>query len=255
MKELEDVKLIKVPCYVAVGQLSELDDVELHGFSDSSQIAYSAVIYVRFKVNGVYFLKLLASKTKVAPLKKTSIPRLELLACLLLTKLMNTVKTSLYVPKMNLKEVIYWTDSKICAHWIRHSNKDWVPWVQHRVNFIRGLMDRNNWCWVDSERNPADIPTREISCEELKKCDLWWHGPTFLKDDNRSVWPNQAITDGEARSESVKIELKKTLKVMTCCSIVQQNASETKVNLHETFGMNRYSTLFRLLVVTSYVLT
>ena len=95
MKELEYVKLIRVPRYVAVGQLSELDDVELHGFSDSSQIAYSAVIYVRFKVNGAYFLKLLASKTKVAPLMKTSIPRLELLACLLLTKLMNTVKTSL----------------------------------------------------------------------------------------------------------------------------------------------------------------
>ena len=63
--------------------------MELHDFRDSSDEVYCAVIYVRSVENVDLKVNFLVAKTKVAPLKPLSIPRLELLGCLLLSKLIN----------------------------------------------------------------------------------------------------------------------------------------------------------------------
>ena len=66
--------------------------LELHGFSDTSEHAYAAVLYLRTISNdGKVVTRLVASTTGVAPTKKQSIPRLELLGALILTRLVNTV--------------------------------------------------------------------------------------------------------------------------------------------------------------------
>ena len=79
--ELEEIGMILLPRYVAFDGLERFSDIEIRGFSDSSTMAYSAVVYVRFKEES-YYTKLIASKTKVAPIKPTTIPSLELLGCL-----------------------------------------------------------------------------------------------------------------------------------------------------------------------------
>ncbi len=64
---------------------SRLINVKLHGFSDASIHAYSAVVYLRSVYeNGTIQVRLVALKTQVAPLKRQSIPRLELLGALIL---------------------------------------------------------------------------------------------------------------------------------------------------------------------------
>ena len=78
-------------------------------------MAYSAVVYVRFKEES-YYTKLIASKTKVAPIKLMTIPRLELPGCLLL---MNSVITNTKDVDVNIQSSFYWIDSKICIDWIQ----------------------------------------------------------------------------------------------------------------------------------------
>ena len=73
--------------------------VQLHGFCDASQQAYAAMFYIRatytdHTTTGV----LITAKTKVAPVKLLSIPRLELCGATLLSRLMSSVMTALHVP-------------------------------------------------------------------------------------------------------------------------------------------------------------
>jgi hypothetical protein len=83
IEELPELEKLKVPRCVIVGT----EIIEIHGFCDSSEAAYAAAIYIRSKGSDGYQTRLLCSKTKVTPLKKVTIPRLELCAAALLSKL------------------------------------------------------------------------------------------------------------------------------------------------------------------------
>ena len=262
MAELGDVKSISVPRFIGLGITRIINNVELHGFSDSSQKAYAAVVYVRFRVNEKFAMKLLCAKTKVAPLKAISIPRLELLGCLLLSKLMFTVNESLKTV-INIEGMTYWTDSKICLHWIKNSKKEWVQWVERRVDKIRSLNEAISWYWVDSGKNPADIPTKEISVVEFRDNFLWWSGPKFLTNEGKEGWPAQSDYVEINKHDDVVIkELKQSFfflfKVLTCSTLIKSgdgNVGDVDVgNLTDLIDNTRYSKLSKLLIVTSYVL-
>ena len=109
--------------------------MSIHGFCDASLHVYAAVVYVRsYKPNDVP-VSLLTSKTKVAPIKGLTIPRLELLSCLLLSELMKITLDAIdqYVV---ITDVKYWTDSGIALAWIKGCNREWKPWVENRVNTV-----------------------------------------------------------------------------------------------------------------------
>ena len=97
--------------------LSEIRQIQLHGFGDTSSKAYAAVIYLRFiLIDGSIFTSLVPSKTKVIPGKrqKLSFPHLGLLACLLLTKLLKNVLCSLNFVYTDIK-LYCWTDLTDCV--------------------------------------------------------------------------------------------------------------------------------------------
>ncbi|XP_065665646.1 uncharacterized protein LOC136087068 [Hydra vulgaris] len=118
LKGLEFISSINLPRY----RFKELDDVAkyvtLHGFSDSSQVAYSAVIYAQLKTKEGWMSKLITSKTKVARIKKLTISRLELLGCLLLANLMHKVVQE-FKDVLIVEKIFHWTDSKISLSWIK----------------------------------------------------------------------------------------------------------------------------------------
>ncbi|KAK9722348.1 Pao retrotransposon peptidase [Popillia japonica] len=92
--------------------------IELHGFSDASENAYGCCIYARSSdTNNLIRTRLICAKTRVAPAKVISIPRLELSGALLLARLMDKVSQALNV---NIRETFYWCDSTIVQAWIRH---------------------------------------------------------------------------------------------------------------------------------------
>jgi len=169
----------------------------LHGFSDSSERAYAAAIYIIANDTG----QLLVSKTRVAPLKKVTIPRLELCGATLLAQLMNSLIESL---QLQVDTVTMWTDSTVTLQWIQSDANKWTTFVSNRVTLIQSLVPAAQWRHVRSADNPADLASRGTSGEELINDRLWWHGPCWLSDPNK--WPelNIKITTASEPVEELK---------------------------------------------------
>ncbi|XP_035225507.1 uncharacterized protein LOC118198027 [Stegodyphus dumicola] len=135
----------------------------LQGFADASEKAFGAVIYLQSITSpGEYCSKLLCSKSRVAPIKTMTIPRLELSACLLLSKLMQKVLEAL---KLKIDDVKLWSDSSIALAWIINTSPHLLKtFVSNRVSQIQQLTSNYQWGHVSSEMNPADIIFQRIRC-------------------------------------------------------------------------------------------
>jgi len=138
--------------------------VELHGFCDASQNAFDACIYFRSAIT--LQCQLYCSKSRVAPLKASTIPRLELCGALLLAELASMVKREL--DRINIhcnpNNIILWSDSSIVISWI-NSNKPLKSYVSNKIAQILDLTHPSQWCHVPTNSNPADIISRGCSAE------------------------------------------------------------------------------------------
>ncbi|GFX32846.1 integrase catalytic domain-containing protein [Trichonephila clavipes] len=172
---LESINCLDIPRYCLQDKSIR---TELHGFSDSSERAYDAALYLRcINTSGQISVRLLCSKSKVAPLKSITIPRLELCGAVLLSKLL---KRTLDAFKVNISQIYFWTDSSIVLAWIKRPLAQLKTFVRNRVYIIQELPESDFWKHVNSENNPADILSRGIGPNKVQHCELWWFGPPFL---------------------------------------------------------------------------
>ncbi|GFX33005.1 integrase catalytic domain-containing protein [Trichonephila clavipes] len=162
--------------------------IELHGFSDASQSAYGAVVYCKSITSDRKMLvHLIASKSRVALTKQTTIPRLELCAAVLLAKLVHRVKQAL---KLNVTNTFLWSDSMIVLSWIRKESYQLKTFVANRIATIQEMTSSEQWRYVATEDNPADFVSRGMDSLKLKTCELWWNGPKFLMSN---LYPQRQI--------------------------------------------------------------
>ena len=124
------LKRIYIPRnYIYGRELADVSKMELHGFADASGRAYAAVIYLRVLFrDGNIMNRFVAAKTRVAPIKVMTIPRLELMACLILSRLIKTISEALVVFKLD--RIFCWSDSVDCICWINTKHKVWKRFVQ-----------------------------------------------------------------------------------------------------------------------------
>ena len=184
-------------------------EIELHGFCDSSEKAFGACSYLR-SVNqqSEVKTKLVCSKSKVAPVKKITLPRLELCGKLLLAQLRQ--KT---VPALNLEinKTVIWTDSAIELSRLATTANKWKSFVANRVNQIQELTVGCEWRHVTSANNPTDFTSRGANPETLKNCKLWWEDPAWLSQ-RQDQWSNSPVS---SHSEPLPEQRKVTsVKVM-----------------------------------------
>lgn len=173
--QLSFLERVKVQRHIL---LPNYDRVELHGFSDASQSAYAAAIYLKSSCGGVSTCHLLECKNRVAPQKKLSIPRLELMGAVLLARLMAVVVACLKGIKIDL--VVYYTDSMNVLYWIRTEHKMWSVFVACRIKEVNSLSNFADWKFVRTDSNPADVATRGLMPSEILDHKLFFHGPEFL---------------------------------------------------------------------------
>ncbi|XP_076624584.1 uncharacterized protein LOC143343501 [Colletes latitarsis] len=168
------------------------ESVELHGFCDASERAYGACIYLRSTMkNGKTIARLLCSKSRIAPLKTITLPRLELCAAELLAKLYKAVITALR--KIAFDQTVFWSDSTVTLHWINTSPHMLKTFVAHRVSNIQTLTHGQQWRHIASEHNPADLISRGMTPKEFVGNRLWHYGPDWLTYPE-SAWPNTILT-------------------------------------------------------------
>ena len=179
---LQYAQPLSVPQCCLEGVPGEPVSATLCGFCDASQKAYAGVIYLLLETNSGYAVKFVAAKTRVAPLQSQTIPRLELLAAVLLSRLLYAVTQSLG-SEMPLSPPRCFTDSTVSLCWIKGVDKIWKVFVQNRVNEIRKLTTPDSWSHCPGKENPADIPSRGLTPLELSVCTLWHYGPPWLGED------------------------------------------------------------------------
>ncbi|GFW88932.1 integrase catalytic domain-containing protein [Trichonephila clavipes] len=153
--------------------------IVLQGFAYASEAAYGAVVYLQcFLHNGAAKVSILASKSRVAPIRVISIPRLELCACVLLAQLVKKIHSTL---RLNISDIVLHTDSTIALAWLNTPANRLKTFVANRVAKVQELTERFQWNHVPSVLNPADLASRGLRPCDLPNLRLWWHGPQFLE--------------------------------------------------------------------------
>ncbi|XP_046802094.1 uncharacterized protein LOC124418771 [Lucilia cuprina] len=154
----------------------------------------AAVIYLRIITEfDSVSVHLIEAKTKVAPTKRQTIPRLELNAALILTKRVAHFKSIL---NLNHVSTHLWTDSSVALTWIKGHPSRWKDYVANRVLKIQDVLPHAKWHHIPGKCNPADCASRGIAVQQLIEHPLWWHGPLWLLNHSSS-WPSADIKFGQ----------------------------------------------------------
>ncbi|GFX58747.1 integrase catalytic domain-containing protein [Trichonephila clavipes] len=189
LEQLSILASIKIPRCLNLSS-NGIKRLTLHVFCDASKKAYAACVFFRVEYEENVFVKLIQAKARVAPLKDITIPRLELLACVLGTRLAASVKNDLNLPDVR---IYYLTDSMTALAWIQRT-RDWGVFVSIRVKEIRNLSDVSSWEHVPSEKNFADILSRVQKLVYLR----WWEAPSWLSETPVQCPRSKQVPDEEA---------------------------------------------------------
>ena len=182
-------------------------DISLHCFSDASFVGYGVACYLRLvDEGGRVEVALIMGKSRVSPLKPTTVPRLELTAATVGVKISAMLEEELKKQEM---KVYYWVDNKIVLGYIMNETRRYRIFVANRVRLIDEYTEKEQWNYIDTENNPADLASRGISPRETEKVNLWFEGPKFLKG-REEVWKHSIP---EYEIEESDVELKVEMKV------------------------------------------
>ena len=165
---------------------SAVISTQLHGFADASMAAYEGVVYLRYLHQDTsVMVTLLAAKTKVAPVKPTTIPHLELNGALLLSRLLSYLAQTMDIP---VCQVYAWSDSAVVLGWLNTAPAKLKVYVANRVTQTCSLIPAEQWRYVNTQQNLADFASRGLQRQQLLDCSLWWQGPEWLTASPKD-WP------------------------------------------------------------------
>ncbi|UYV67221.1 hypothetical protein LAZ67_4004428 [Cordylochernes scorpioides] len=185
LDQIKLIELIKIPRYMWNDLIFP---TEVHIFCDASQIGYGAVAYLRSETGRENTLTLIWSKVRLAPMKSITIPRLELMAMVLGARLANAIQAAL----KRKCETTLWSDSTTALSWIK-KEIEWRVFVRNRVREIQATTNLNDWRFVPSQLNPADLLSREFSInpKEIK---------VEKNNDLKPLTPNEFLQNGPESS-------------------------------------------------------
>ncbi|XP_063985390.1 uncharacterized protein LOC135166760 [Diachasmimorpha longicaudata] len=237
--DLTNLDRVTVPRWIQL--TSKTTNIQIHGFADASTVAMSAVVYLRTRSsNENPSTTLVCAKTKVAPIKRMTIPRLELTAALLLTQLVDSIYEMLQLDR-NQMETYLWSDSSATLAWIRSPASRWKDFVHNRVIKIQETLLKAIWRHVSGKENPADCASRGISPNELVDHPLWWSAPSWINQDPDN-WPQSTIDVSKMDTPEVAKEAKP----------VPAHPARMKISKVAEL-LNRYSKMAKLLAVTATI--
>ncbi|XP_063358857.1 uncharacterized protein LOC134648296 [Cydia amplana] len=238
-QQLPQVRDLKIPRKFTI---EGAQSYQLHGFCDSSEVAYGAVVYLRVtESDGSVRVHLVCAKARVCPLRKQSLPRLELCAAVLLADLIKFVKDTLRLP---VEETYLWCDSTVTLAWLRAPSSRWVTFVANRVSHVQDIVPTACWRHVPSGTNPADICSRGQMPRELLTNTLWWAGPEWLSH-SPSEWPTDLSKDRNTDNVVLSEQRRVTL-------VTSQTEPIKQTSIIDQL-LERYSSLDKVCRILAYV--
>ena len=202
---------------------------QIHHFCDASQSAYGAVSYLRLvNSDGRIHCSFLIGKSPLAPLKQTTIPRLELAAATVSIRLNKMLKKELEMP---IDTISFWTDSMTVIRYIENESKRFHTYVANRVSIIREDSSPLQWRYIDTKSNPADDASRGVTAESSVQNDRWIKGPAFLSrpESNWMAHPRNteelSEDDPEVKRKSSSFAVQVSEAYASLVSIVERFSS------------------------------
>ena len=215
------------------------DACNMFVFSDASMKAYGAVVYLCHQDQ----VSLVMSKNRVAPTKAITLPKLELMAAVMATRLANFVKSSLHNYDLSTTTHL-WTDSQIVLYWI-YKQTSTKPFIQQRITEIVESFPPTKWSFTPTSDNPADLLTRGISTQQLLTSQLWSQGPTWLLSESK--WPKWLPTG------ILHINIAEAEEEIEQTTTPEEDTSHI-TGISNIVTITCYSSINKLLAVTAYVL-
>ncbi|CAI5694728.1 unnamed protein product [Oreochromis niloticus] len=174
LKNLADVKIDR--CYVP-RDFQTVQKYKLHHFSDTSVSGYGVCTYLRaVSEAGQVHCSLVFAKSRVAPTKVTTVPRLELSAAVVAVRISDMLKAEL---ELEDAQEFFWTDSQVVLGYINNDARRFHVFVANRIQRIKESTQPMQWKFVASDLNPADHASRGLKAKDLITSN-WFSGPSFL---------------------------------------------------------------------------
>lgn len=176
--------------------------------------------YLKLGKNNISHVAFILGKARVAPMKQTTIPRLELTAAVLAVRMNKLLQKEL---QLQLEKPVFWTDSTTVLKYISSETRRFHTFVANRISVIREATDVNQWRYVSSKENPADDASRGMRAEEFLKCRRWINGPEFLHRSEEE-WPKLDVDYHAIPADEP--EVKRDLTLKTILMLLQQKRKE-----------------------------
>ena len=213
MEGIPKVAALRVPRWYGFAPRTELT---LHMFADASTVGYGAVGYLAAGGSSAF----VAAKTRVVPPKRSgNMPRLELQASLLGTRLLRTLLAELH--DLNVTNAVLWSDSQTTLHWLLNDDVRHDTFVNNRVADIQEMIAAMRVPtvvrYVPTLDNPADLASRGSTADEfLVQFQFWSEGPTFIRQPVAD-WPTNLVPkqSSEASALSDQIDLAHVAQIGT----------------------------------------
>jgi hypothetical protein len=243
------------PRYVG---LKDAKEVSLHVFCDGSKLAYAGAAYLRvssgddpdlvsdreeeslktladqIKLTGTVKVSLIQARKTLCPTRPRTMPQTELMGALIAAEMAKDLATTLNIES---SKVFLWCDSKCVLSWIQKPAIPREVFVVYRVSVAHNLTYTYEWNYVNTKDNPADIPTRGASVDELNNTTMWKSGPWFLSLPTH-LWPKQKITVTE---EDVYTQADMDKAVCQTVTTDSNEGVEPPVHLNPVWGITDFA--------------
>ena len=233
----------RIPRNVAPENFGKIISWQLHHFADASQQGYGTASYLRMtNEHGEAHCVLILSRARVAPLKGSTIPRLELTAALVAAQLDHKLREEL---DLDLLPSVFWTDSTTVLKYLCNERARYHTFVANRVGLIRELTSMDAWRYVDTASNPADRASRGMKVDEFLACEMWISGPRFLRLGQES-WPvapidvSTASLDGDVEVRRDPMHCESLATVPTAFDLIVESTSSWQRLLRSVGWLRRF---------------
>ena len=217
-------------------------DPTLVVFSDASEDAFGACAYARWeKKDGSYESRLIAAKSRLAPIKRITMPRLELNGALMAARIQQFIVSEL--PSIQFRRKYFIVDSEIVRAMIQKESYGFKTFTGVRIGEIQATTEKTEWHWVESSLNIADIISRGSAASDIGIDSEWQNGPAFLQRPE-DEWPVRQSYSGKEIPDQIG---------MSCHVGVETAPPDQYRRISEVIDINRYSCYDKLIRVTARV--